>query len=281
MRVLVAGCNGLLGQHLLDAAPADAQLYGLARHEAGADARLAGYLRGDIAEPGAWREALRAFTPDLILNAAALTDVDGCERDPDACARVNRDALRAPAASGIPLVHVSTDYVFDGAAGPYAEDDPVNPLNAYGRIKLESERIVLAGPPRNLVVRTMWVWGTGQGAKQSFPDFVRGRLAKDGEGGAVRAVTDQWGSPTRAGDLATAIWKLVEGARTGLYHVAGADRVTRFEWARRVAKTHGLDATRVEPVTTAELNLPARRPLASGLRCDKLARDTGFRPRGL
>lgn len=278
MRVLVAGCHGLLGQHLLGTAPAHARLYGLARHADARDARLSGYLRGDIADGAAWDEALRAFSPDLVLNAAALTDVDGCERDPDACARVNRDALRAPAASGIPLVHLSTDYVFDGAAGPYAEDDPVNPPNAYGRIKLESERIVLAGSPRNLVVRTMWVWGEGQGAKQSFPDFVRGRLAASGP---VRAVTDQWGNPTRAADLAMAIWKLVECGCSGVYHAAGADRVTRFEWARRVAEAHGLDATRIEPVATDALGLPARRPLLSGLRCDKLMRDTGFAPRGL
>ncbi len=285
MRVLIAGCNGLLGQNLLETAAAGTISLGLARHPEPLRPDLLpsrSYRAGDVTDPATWRFVAADLKPDLILNAAAFTDVDGCERDPDTCRRVNHDAVAAMAATGIPFVHVSTDYVFDGTAGPYAEDAPVNPLSVYGRTKLESEAVTLAGTPRNLVVRTMWVWGdarvAGGGAKKSFTDFVRENLAA---GKPVRAVTDQYGNPTAAEDLARAIWALVAARRSGVYHAAGADRMNRLEWAHAVARHYGLDASLIAPLTTAALGLPAARPLQSGLRCDKLARDTGFRPRGL
>lgn len=279
MRVVVAGCNGLLGQNLLRAAPPGCELIGIARHPAPRHPeRLSAYHALDIADPATWDFVRRTLAPDRILNAAAFTDVDGCERDPATCARVNRDAVAAMAATGAPLVQVSTDYVFDGAAGPYAEDDPVDPLSVYGRVKLESEAAALAGAAGSLVVRTSWVWGAERGAKKSFTEFVRESLAA---GKPVRIVTDQSGNPTLAEDLARAVWALVGGGFSGVYHAAGSDRVSRLEWARRVADFHGLDASGIATVSTAELGLPAPRPLESGLLCDKLARDTGFRLRGL
>lgn len=285
MRVLVAGCNGLLGQNLLAAAPKDCVLLGLARHPEPLRPDLLpahAYHARDIGDPATWRFVAEHLKPDVILNAAAFTDVDGCERDPDRCRHVNRDAVAAMAAAGVPLVHVSTDYVFDGTAGPYAEDDAVHPLSVYGRVKLESEVVTLEASRHNLVVRTMWVWGearaAGGGAKKSFTAFVRETLAA---GNPVRAVVDQYGNPTRAEDLARAIWALRARGCSGVYHAAGADRVNRLEWAQAVARRYGLDETLLRPLTTPELNLPAARPLQSGLRCDKLARDTGFRLRGL
>lgn len=278
-RVLIVGCDGLLGQNLARTAPAGLELAGLARHEAPVlPGLLPAYHRGDIADPGTWRLVRDAVRPDLIVNAAAFTDVDGCERDPALSDRVNRDAVRLMAETGIPLVQVSTDYVFDGEAGPYSEDDAPAPLNAYGRAKLEAEEIVLSASPRNLVARTAWVWGAGKGAKKSFTDFVRETLAA---GKRARIVTDQWSNPTLAEDLARAIWALVGAGRSGLYHAAGADHVSRMDWALRVARAFSLDAGLIDAVTTAGLNPPARRPLVSGLRCDKLARDAGFRLRGL
>jgi len=274
-----------LGQNLLATAPDHIVPLGIARHPQPLRPDLlppqSCHAR-DIAEPATWRFVADELKPDVIINAAAFTDVDGCERDPAACGRINRDAVAAMAATGIPLVQLSTDYVFDGAAGPYAEDDPVNPLSVYGRVKLESEPVALSGSPRSLVVRTMWVWGEartpGGGAKKSFTDFVRETLAA---GQPVRAVTDQYGHPTDAADLARALWALLAHGCSGVYHAAGAERVNRLEWARAVARRYGLDASLIRPLTTPELGLPAARPLRSGLRCDKLARDTGFTLRGL
>lgn len=282
MRVLIAGCNGLLGQNLLRTAPSGHALVGIARHAGAAlPERLGAYHARDIADPATWEFVRETLKPDVIFNAAAYTDVDGCERDPETARRINRDAVRAMAQTGIPLVHLSTDYVFDGTSGPYSEDDPVHPLSEYGRIKLESEAEALAGSAKNLVLRTMWVWGrakaVGGGAKKSFTDFVHETLAANKP---ARIVADQVGNPTLAEDLALAIWVLVGSGCSGVYHVSGSDRISRLDWARSVARFYNLDdadrAGLITPVTTAELNLPAARPLQSGLRCDKLERDTGL-----
>jgi dTDP-4-dehydrorhamnose reductase len=282
MRVLIVGCNGLLGQNLLRTAPSGHSLIGLARHSTAVlPERLGTYHARDIADPATWDFVRDTVKPDFIFNAAAYTDVDGCERDPDTARRVNRDAVRAMAQTGIPLVHLSTDYVFDGTAGPYSEEDDVEPLSAYGRIKLESEAEALMGSPKNLVVRTMWVWGNAKategGAKKSFTEFVRESLQSNKP---IRIVSDQIGNPTLAEDLALAIWVLVGSGCSGIYHVSGSDRVSRLDWAKSVARFYGLDSADhtalITPVTTAELNLPAARPLQSGLRGDKLERDTGL-----
>jgi dTDP-4-dehydrorhamnose reductase len=277
MRALIFGSSGLLGQNLLRTMPAgwEAAGAGMAAEPA-LPGRLLGYRRTDIGERGQVEEAIRRFAPDIVFNAAALTDVDRCEREPELCDRLNRDAAGYMAAAGAPLVHLSTDYVFDGEAGPYAEDDPVRPLSRYGLSKLQSESLVLSGSPRNLVVRTATLWGRGKGMKTSFVDFVRGSLEA---GKPIRIVTDQWGNPTLAEDLALALWKLAEGGRSGIYHAVGSEWNSRFQWARAIADFHGLDASLINPCETADLKQAARRPLKGGLRIDKLIRDTGFRTR--
>jgi dTDP-4-dehydrorhamnose reductase len=277
-KVLLAGCNGLLGQNLLRVKPAGGwKIHGLGRDPAPAfPGPLAGYVRADIGKREELEDAIRSLDPDWIFNAAAFTNVDLCEREPAMAGRINRDTVGWMAAFGKPMVHVSTDYVFDGEAGPYAEDAPTRPLSVYGATKLESEALALGGSPRSLVVRTMTVWGQGHGMKTSFVEFVRNSLAARKN---IRIVTDQLGNPTLAEDLALAIWKLAEGGRSGLYHVAGSERNSRFEWAQAIAAHYGLDPSLIEPCLTADLKQPARRPLKSGLRIDKLVRDTGFTPR--
>jgi dTDP-4-dehydrorhamnose reductase len=283
MKVFIAGCDGLLGQNLLRTSVGlGHEIAGSSRHPAPAlPELLSGYHVLDAADPAAWDFVRREIRPDRIINAAAYTDVDGCERNPAECDRVNRDAVRWMAETGIPVVQISTDYVFDGVAGPYDEDAPVRPLNHYGRAKLESEAWALSSK-EGLVLRTMWVWGRGKGAKKSFTEFVRETLAA---GKSVRAVTDQIGNPTLAADLAGAVWALLASGRSGLYHAAGSDLVNRYEWARRVAEFYGLDqdggASLIEPVESPAFKLDAARPLKSGLLCGKLERDTGFRLRGL
>jgi dTDP-4-dehydrorhamnose reductase len=277
-KLLLVGCNGLLGQNLLRTRPAAGwEIHGAGMEPAAVlPEPLAGYRRTDIGKREELEAAVRAADPDWIFNAAAITDVDLCEREPALAGLINRDTVGWMAAFGKPLVHVSTDYVFDGEAGPYAEDAPVRPLSVYGATKLESEALALAGSPGSLVVRTMTLWGKGKGMKTSFVDFVKSSLAG---GKTIRIVTDQYGNPTLAEDLALAIWKLVEGGRSGIYHVAGSEWNSRFEWARAIAAHYGLDASLIQPCLTADLKQAARRPLKSGLRIGKLIRDTGFTPR--
>lgn len=298
-RVAVTGCNGLLGGSLVRLAPRRGpdgrkiELFGLGRSP-GPAAGLSSnrpfrYDSVDIGDREALLALLLRLKPDFVVNAAALTQVDLCEKEEALSHRINAEAARTLAESGLPFLQVSTDYVFDGRRGPYAEDDAVNPLSVYGRHKLEAEGHALAGAPGSLVVRTMTLWGPDRSPgeeearaqaapanKTSFVDFVKGSLAA---GRKIRIVTDQTGNPTLAGDLARAVWALLREKRAGLYHAAGGDLLSRFEWARRIAGRYGLDASLLEPCLTADLRQSAPRPLNSGLRCDKLLRDTGVRLR--
>ena len=278
MKALIIGCNGLLGQNLLRTRHSGSwELFG-----AGLDAEpvlpdlLSGYRRVDIAKRAELEAAIAAFAPDWIFNAAAVTDVDLCERDPALAGLINRDTVGWMAATGIPVAHVSTDYVFDGEAGPYLEDAPTRPLSVYGATKLESERLVLSQSPRSVIARTMTLWGRGKGAKTSFVDFVRTSLQA---GKTIRIVTDQWGNATLAEDLALGMWKLIAGGHTGIYHVAGTEWNSRYQWAEAIADHYGLDKGLIQACLTADLRQAAKRPLKSGLRTDKLIAATGFRTR--
>jgi dTDP-4-dehydrorhamnose reductase len=280
MKALIIGCNGLLGQNLLSTRPSGAwELVGAGLEAQPAlPAPLSAYKSVDISKRADLEAAIRGFAPDWIFNAAAITDVDRCEREPALAALINRDTVGWVASIGIPMVHVSTDYVFDGEAGPYSEDDPTRPLSVYGATKLESERLVLAASPRSVVVRTMTLWGRGKGAKTSFVDFVGGSLKA---GKTIRIVTDQWGNATLAEDLALGIWKLVEGGHAGIFHLAGSEWNSRFQWAEAIADHYGLDKSLIHPCLTSDLKQAARRPLKSGLRTDKLTAATGFRTRNV
>ena len=211
-----------------------------------------------------------ASTLDGIVNCAAWTDVDGAEAQPDAARAVNADGAgvlaRAAAARGMPLLHVSTDYVFDGAPPldgdrrprPYLESDPTGPRSVYGRTKLEGEQQVLAASPAHTVVRTAWLYGL-DGA--NFPATML-RLA--GEREAVQVVTDQVGSPTWSGHLAPAILGLLERGVSGLLHLTGGGHVSWCGFAEEIFRQAEVDC-RVEPTTSEEFVRPAPRPAWSAL----------------
>ena len=270
---LVLGAAGQLGSALV-ARLGDRGLPCEAR-----DSRL------DVADGAALRRALDGIRPAAVLNAAAYTDVDGCERDPARAKAVNAEGPAALAALcgelGCGLVHVSTDYVFDGVApGPRAEDAPVAPLSEYGRSKLAGERAVLATLPASLVVRTSWVFGRGK----NFIRSVCARAAavrKDPAAGPLRIVDDQVGSPTFAEDLAGGLLDLVDRGGRGLYHLANRGAASRLELARfalavvdeRDGATEGagLADLEIQPVKTVDFPLPAQRPLHTVLDCTRAA----------
>ena len=221
----------------------------------------------DIRDAGALHTAVHAFAPDCILHCAAYTDVDGAEVDEKTAEAVNvvgtRNVVRAVRGTHSTVVYFSTDYVFDGAKGrPYVESDLPEPLNVYGRTKLEGEQEVLAWV-RGIVVRTSWLFGeTGR-------NFVKTILAagreRAGTGQPLRVVDDQVGSPTYAGHLAEAVdVALRDGLAPGLYHMAGSGYCSWCELAREVVQLAGLRVD-VEPMTTVEAGRPARRPPFSAL----------------
>jgi dTDP-4-dehydrorhamnose reductase len=250
VRVLVTGAAGMLGRDLM------AHLGD--RHEVtGVD------LDVDVTDPGAVRACVREHRPEAVFHLAAWTDVDGAEEREADAARVNGEGTgivaAAAAEAGAALVLPSTDYVFDGAGGPYDEDAEPAPLGAYGRTKLAGERAALAAHPVGTrVARTAWLYGAHG---RNFVDTMR-RLG--GERDEVAVVDDQEGSPTWTRDLAPALEGLL-ALPPGVYHTAGGGSVTWAGLARAVFEEAGL-ACRVRPITTAELGRPAPRPARSGLR---------------
>jgi dTDP-4-dehydrorhamnose reductase len=204
--------------------------------------------------------------------------VDSCEKEVELCCLLNRDAVGWMAEPGIPMVHLSTDYIFNGSSGPYREDDVPEPMGVYGKTKLESEPLVLNACSKSIIVRTMTLWGRGNKLRPSFVDFVKNSLQ---DGTSINIVTDQIGNPTLASDLATAIWKLIDGSFSGVYHVCGSELVSRYDWAVKTAEYYGLNTNLIQPCLTEDLGQAALRPLNSGFILDKLIRDTGFVPKNV
>lgn len=250
MRVLVTGAAGMLGRDMT------ARLAG--RHDVtGVDMDV------DVTDAAAVRACVDAVRPEAVFHLAAWTDVDGAEASEDAARAVNADGARnvaaAAAAVGAAMVLPSTDYVFDGRAGrAYAEDDAPSPLGAYGRTKLEGERLALAAHPAGVrVARTAWLYGAGG---RNFVDTMRALAADRDE---VTVVADQEGCPTWTRDLAPALEYLL-GCPPGVYHAAGGGSVTWAAFAEAVFAESGLEC-RVVPITTAEFGRPAPRPAYSPL----------------
>lgn len=262
MRLLVTGGRGLLGTALAELlAP---------RHEL----HLLDLPELDVTDEQAVLRTVAQVRPDRVLHLAAMTDVDGCERDPALALRVNGDGARNVAsacrASGAGLLHISTDYVFDGRKdGPWTEFDPVNPLSAYGRSKLAAEEHVRAIAPHWTIVRAQSLYGAG---KKSFPDAI---LARARKGEPLRVVTDQRVSPTWVKDLAVGIGSLLACGGQGIYHVANAGSCTWFECARATLDLAGFADTSLAPTTAAELGRPAPRPANSAFDCARFERETG------
>ena len=254
MRIFVTGATGQLGSEMPRA---------FASHEIIPGSRP----EFDLTDERSVRRAIEAAEPDIVVHAAAYTDVDGCERDPERAYRANALGTRlvtlAARAVGAALVAVSTDYVFDGTKGePYLEWDEPNPLSVYGRSKLAGEREALTLHDRCYVVRTSWVYSP------RGRNFVKTMLRLAGERPTLTVVDDERGSPTLAADLADAIAKLVDRSVYGIYHFSNAGSCSRFDLAARTISLAGL-STRVVPTSTAEYlsryPLPARRPADSTL----------------
>ncbi|MBV8615893.1 MAG: dTDP-4-dehydrorhamnose reductase [Acetobacteraceae bacterium] len=235
----------------------------------------------DFDRPESVEAAFRAASPAVIVNAAAYTGVDAAETDAEAAFRANRDGpallARLCAASGARLIHVSTDYVFDGLKGaPYDEADPTSPQGVYGASKLAGEQAVLAECPSAVVLRTSWVYSpTGK-------NFVRTMLAAARRTNRLRVVADQRGCPTTAADLADAILAVAGrlGGQAGVFHAAGTGWTTWHGLARATfeeAARHGLAPPEVEAIKTADWPTPARRPPDSRLDCGRLAATFGVR----
>lgn len=256
---MITGAAGMLGLDVTQATLA-------AGHEALPYARA----ELDVTDRAALERELARVRPDVVVNCAAYTNVDGAESDPEGAARVNRDGTgylaAAARAVGAWTIHVSTDYVFDGTKRtPYVESDATAPRSVYGETKLAGERLLaLAAPDAHTIVRTAWLFGAGG---PCFPATML-RLAASGK--PLRVVDDQVGSPTYTGDLARALVEIAtaDPRPVGVLHVTAAGQCSWFELARETLVRAG-SSTPVEPCTTAEFPRPAARPAYSVLRSER------------
>lgn len=220
-------------------------------------------------------KVIGGLKPEVVVNCAAYTDVDGCESDTETAMAVNGEGVAYLAMAcrdlGALLVQISTDYIFDGGKGtPYVEDDAPCPLSVYGESKLAGE-MNAAFCPEHLIVRTQWLYGL------HGRNFVETMLRLGREKDELTVVDDQIGSPTWTVDLARAIIALIDNGCRGVYHAANSEYCSWNGFAKAIFEEAGLNVS-VIPITTTELNRPARRPLYSPLECSKLTGDTGFRP---
>ena len=276
MKILVAGAQGQLARALL----------GQAQARGGMNVVALGRPQLDLLDKASIPRVIAAVQPDLVVNAAAYTAVDRAESDAEAAFAINRDgagALAAAAAAGsCPILHVSTDYVFDGTkAGAYVETDGTNPVGVYARSKLEGEVAVAAANPRHLILRTAWLYAPyGQ-------NFLRTMLRLAHERPQLRVIADQHGNPTYAPHLADAILAIAARlgddngeAAWGTYHAAAGGETTWAGFAAAIVAAGarlGVPQVPVIPITTADYPLPAKRPANSRLDCSKLARTFGVR----
>lgn len=253
-RVAITGASGQLGRELV-------RVFGEARDEVLALARP-GF---DITEP-AHLERLTSWRPDIVVNSAAWTDVDGCAREPERAMAINGVAAgavaRAAADAGALIVQVSTNEVFDGSLDrPYVEDDTPNPINPYGASKLRGEELVARVAPLHVIVRTAWLYGGSAG----FPSRIRAAADRMlPERRPLRVVADEFGNPTHVAWLATAVERLVrlEDPVHGFWHLAGIPPVSRYEWAEVVVSDLPV---RLEPIESSEYPRASRVPLRAVL----------------
>jgi len=265
MRILITGVHGLLGQKLALIIGAETSypllLTDLASRTFFINKRF-DYQQLDITRRADVKSLLLAWRPDIIINTAAFTDVDGCETDRVNTWKINVDGLKnliiaARRIENCRIVQLSSDYVFDGRNAPYDEVSRPNPVSYYGKSKLAAENALLSSSVPGIIVRTQVLYGTGYETRHNFVTWV---LAKLEQKAPFRVVTDQTGNPTFADDLAYGILKLIERGCSGVYHVSGPETIDRYSFARRIAEIFRLRPDLIAATTSADIGQSATRP---------------------
>lgn len=287
MKLLITGANGMLGHKLIEALtdPKNSfspQFQFLATSRTPSTGGPHAFELMDITDPARVTRVFDSFRPDVVIHTAAMTQVDTCETDPEACLRINvkgtENILRACEKSKSHIIHLSSDFVFDGTAGPYREEDAPNPLSVYGKSKQVSEEIVRSGSTPWTIIRTILVYGYSH-ALRSRSNLILWVKNSLNEGKTLRVVTDHYRMPTLGEDLAWACLQAALKKKTGLYHVSGRDFMSIYEAAQRTAAYFGLDIVKIVPINSSMLKEAARRPGKTGFLLEKASRELGYNPR--
>ena len=267
MKILIVGASGQVGKTLF------LKFKSLGHDVIGTKVRSSGDLASlDIRDASSVKMLVSKLKPECVVLAAALTNVDYCEENKDEAKETNVDGTRnvveACRGIGAKLVFMSTDYVFDGKDGPYSEDAKPNPISYYAKTKLDGENMVKT-LPNYLIVRTTWVFDYG-GGDRNFAARVISELRK---GNVFKVPTDQVANPTLASNLADVVAELVVNGKSGIYNVSGTTRVSKYEFALKIAEKLGLDKHLIKGIETVSLVQKAKRPLNAGLKTFKVQAD--------
>ena len=280
-KVFIAGVNGLLGQSVVTMFNRETDfevIQSSIEPEPYMDFSSP-YIQLDITNKDDVKNAIHKFEPDVIVNCAAFTDVDKCETERELCWKLNVDAVKnliiSSRANNSKIIHISTDYVFDGKHGPYSESDTPNPISFYGRSKLASENALLTSGIDFVILRTIVLFGVGTKVKPNFALWLINNLSAKKK---VNIVNDQIGNTTIVDDLAWGIIKAAEKNVSGIYNVAGKDIISRLDFTYTLCDVFGYDKSLISEITTASLNQPAPRPLNSGLITLKAETELGISP---
>lgn len=289
-KILITGSNGLLGQKLVYRLKnrSDIQLIATSKGENRiADKQGYIYQSLDITKKIEVEKIISEYLPDVIINTAAMTNVDACEIQKELCRKLNVDAvnylLEAVKQEELKhpnytchFIHLSTDFIFDGENGPYDEKAQPNPLSFYGQSKLDAEKAVINSGLKYTIVRTIIVYGIVDGMSRSnIVLWAREALMK---GQKINVVNDQFRTPTLAEDLAEGCILIADKGASGIYHISGKDFMSILQLVERVADYFKLDKSLINPVTSANLNQPAKRPPVTGFIIKKAINDLGYNP---
>lgn len=283
MKILVTGSNGLLGQKLVHQLKADAEveLIATARGENRLNDKSGyQYYVMDICNRDQVMEVVASVKPNVIINTAAMTNVDACEDDKKACDKLNIDAvsylIEACQLNKVHLVHISTDFIFDGEDGPYTEEAEARPLSYYGWSKLKGEQLLQESTIDFCILRTVLVYGIAEEMSRSnIVLWAKGALES---AKPLSIVNDQYRTPTLAEDLAQGSVLAAKQRAKGVYNISGKDFMSVIDLVRRVAKFWNLNEELISPVSSTTLNQKAKRPATTGFILDKAEKELGYKP---
>ena len=282
-KVLLTGSNGLLGQKLVYAFKSrnDIELLatGIGQNRLIDQANYS-YQSLDITNETEVNQTIKQFSPHVIINCAAMTNVDACELNQKQCWDVNVNGVKhlanAVAKLGTHFIHLSTDFVFDGEDGPYNENDIPNPLHYYAKSKLESEKIVKENCANWSIARTIIIYGiTDNMSRSNLVLWAKGEIEK---GNTINVVNDQFRSPTLAEDLAKGCISIMDKNAFGLFHLSGPKTYSILEMVYMVSDFYKLDKSLINPVSSKSLNQPAKRPLVTGFDIRKAEKELNYNP---
>ena len=277
IKILLTGSNGLLGQKIISLIRQSKRAELIATSKGPNRYPFSdgySYAEMDISDENQIQHVVSFYNPDVIINTAAITNVDTCHVERQLCRDINVNAVeslvRICEQKNIHLIHLSTDFVFDGQSGPYAEDDMPNPISFYGESKWDAENIIKASGGKWTIVRTVLVYGTA--ADMSRSNIVLWAKAALEKGQPIKVVNDQWRTPTLAEDLAEGCLLAAEK------RAQGKDMMTVLDIVEKVADFWNLDKSLIQPVSSATLNQDAKRPMKTGFILDKAIKDLGYQP---